>query len=147
MKLIDKVSRVLFISNILFLLTILIIPFNIELLNNSLNGNDTNLFIGILNLLAILSFMHWIYCLWFQSKFGRYSSNYIWLLIFNGIYAPIYYYRAVIKKKKLQNDLFSENESDKKIEKNEIESLDFNKIMRQGIIDVLLIWSSKEKQE
>lgn len=142
----EKLTRILFVSNILYILTFFIIPFKPELLFESARGDGMNLFGGILYLLAILSFAHWIYCLWFLSKFDRYSGNLVWLILFNGMYAPIYYYQVIIRKRPLQNEILTKKEMEDREEQNEIEERDFAELMRHGIVEVLNLWANKEKQ-
>ncbi len=143
----EKLTRILFVSNILYILAFFLLAFEPKLLFETARGDGMNLFEGILYILAILSFAHWIYCLWFLNKFDRYSGNLIWLILFNGIYAPFYYYQVIIKKRPLKNEILSKHELAEKERKNEIEESDFAELMRQGIIEVLELWASKDKQK
>lgn len=142
----EKLTRILFVSNILYILAFFIIPFKPELLFESSKVGGMSLFAGILYLLAILSFAHWIYCLWFLSKFDRYSGNLVWLIFLNGMYAPIYYYQVIIKKRPLQNEILSPKELDAKEIQNEIAENDFAELMRHGITEVLNLWANKKQQ-
>lgn len=142
----EKLTRILFASNILYLFSFFLIAFEPELLFESNRGDGINFFVGVLYILAILSSAHWIYCLWFLSKFDRYSGNLIWLLLFNGMYAPFYYYSVIIKKRPLKNEILSKQELEEKERKIGIEESDFAELMRDGIIEVLNLWASEEKQ-
>jgi hypothetical protein len=143
----EKLTRILFVSNILYILAFFLLAFKPELMVESARGDGMNFFVGILYFLAILSFAHWIYCLWFLSKFDRYSGNLIWLILFNGMYAPFYYYSVIIKKRPLKNEILSKQEFEEKERKNEIEEYEFAELMRHGIIEVLNLWASEEKQK
>lgn len=140
----EKLARILFVSNILYILAFFLLFFKPALLFESVSGGGMNLYGGILSILAILSFAHWIYCLWFLSKFDRYSGSLIWLLLFNGMYAPFYYYQVSIRKRPLKNEVPGKQESEER--KNEIDESNYAELMRFGIMEVLKLWSSKTKQ-
>ena len=59
--------------------------------------------------LNILTFANWLNCLMFLYKYDRYSKSVIPLLILNGLYAPIYYNRVIIKKRPLRNKIRPES--------------------------------------
>ena len=146
MKQTEKMTRILFVSNILYIIGFFIIPFEPKLFFETTNANGINPFVGVLNILAILTFAHWIYCLWFLSKYDRYSGSLIWLILLNGIYAPIYYYQVFIKKRPLKNEILNSQEFVERERKNEIEEYEYADLMRDGLIELLELWGSKEKQ-
>jgi hypothetical protein len=123
MKKTEKLTRILFLSNILYILAFFSIVFKPELMLESTRGDGLSLFGGILITLAIITSAHWFYCLWFLFKYDRYSGSLIWLILFNVIYAPIYYYQVIIKKRPLENEIISGQEVEEK--KNEIEENNF----------------------
>jgi hypothetical protein len=62
---IEKLTRILFVSNIYYIFVFFLLVFEHKLLFESATEGGMDLFEGTLYILAILSFEHWIYCLWF----------------------------------------------------------------------------------
>jgi len=144
MKKIEILTRILFLSNILYILVFFSIVFKPELIFVSDGWSGLNIYAIFFLTLAIITSAHWFYCLGFCFKYDRYSASLIWLILLNVIYAPFYYYQVIIKKRPLENDISGKQEKELK---NEIEDKYFTDLMRERIIDVLELWSSKDKQK
>jgi hypothetical protein len=99
---------------------------------------------GLLYVIGILSFAHWIYCLWFLSKFDRYSKSLIPLILLNGLYAPFYYYQVKIKKRPLMNGC--QDPKPMVRNENQIEENDYAELTRTRLIEIIEMWSSSDEQ-
>lgn len=121
MKLIDKVTFVLWIMNIIGIIAVpfLMIFYSNEVINLTIY---LTLFYIIWTPIAIL----WIYNLYFFFVYDRYSPDIIFLFFFNAFYSPIYYYKVKIKKRQLRNKIDSEKAEsvfDKLVVEEEIEDV------------------------
>ncbi|WP_461640267.1 hypothetical protein [Labilibaculum euxinus] len=150
MKLIDRITYITFVINIIALLFYFIglpiilikVPGSFDLITINRGQNPYNLAISIV---AMILFFHWAYCLWFLYKYDRYSKSIFPLFFFNVLYAPIYYYRVKIKKRPLRNQI---NRPIEKVETEDISITDdeFLTMTRNNIFGVIDLWASKEKQ-
>ena len=108
MTLIEKIAYITFWINIVMLIFVFIgisiffisIPDFFELLISNKGRNPINLSFMILQTAAVF---HWGYCIWFWSKFDKYSIAILPLFFLNVLFAPIYYYQVKIKKRPLRN--------------------------------------------
>lgn len=105
-----SITDVFFYSNILFLILCFIgFPFFFlnyrDIFLEVMFEDRLNVIKSIFFFLNILSFANWIYCLVFLFKNDRYSKSIIPLFFINALYAPIYYYRVIIKKRPLRNKI------------------------------------------
>ena len=115
-----------------------------KLMINSIK-NEGITYLNLLFFVGTLGFGNWIYCLWFQSKFDKYSGALIWLIILNALYAPFYYYEVIIKKRPLKGSL-KQPELTTAYE-DSIDEKDYHQLMKSGITEVLQMWASKEEQQ
>lgn len=148
MKLIDKIIYYFFwIYLFVILVQLATLPFFIikpELMEDLIFGEKRELYFQILMPFAFISTSFWIYCLWFYMKFDSRSNKWFYLLFFNWIYAPIYYYEVKIKKRPLMGSGTDEVNSEMK--DNEVTDTEFVELTRQSVYSVIELWSSKESQ-
>ena len=78
----------------------------------------------------------WIYCIWFLNKYDKNTNRLIMLLILNIYYVPFYLFR--IRRIKKENRIKAISE--------EMYDSDFIEMSRNGIIETIGLWTSKEKQ-
>ncbi len=109
MKLIDKIAFALFIVNLIFLITVVLLPFFAlffpETFDKVFFSDNRSMFNMVATPLNMIIFLFWGYCIWFLLKYDRYSKSIFPLFFLNAIYAPIYYYRVKIKKRPLRNKI------------------------------------------
>lgn len=148
MKLFDKIIFASFIVNLIFLISVFLMPIIALIIPESFDRFFFSEERTIFNLIAIplnlIIVFFCGYCIWFLFKYDRYSKSLLPLFFFNAFYAPIYYYRVKIKKRPLRNKI--NRQGSNTVSENSIEESDFEKLTRDSIIEILELWSSKREQ-
>lgn len=150
MKLIDRITYITFVINIVAILfyfiglpiILMTVPESFAKITEKGGQNPYNLSMTILSTIV---FFHWVYCIWFLFKYDRYSKSIIPLFFFNVLYAPIYFYRVRIIKRPLRNKI---DKPGYKVESDDqnISDDEFLEMTRNSILGVIDMWTSKENQ-
>jgi len=148
MKSLDKIVFASFIINLIFLISVILLPFIAiifpETLDKILFSKDRTTFNMVATALNLIIFFFWGYCIWFLFKYDRYSKSIFPLFFLNALYAPIYYYRVKIKKRPLRNKI---NRPQEKVQKDlSVNEKEFTALTRANLIGVLKLWASKSEQ-
>ena len=107
---IDKLTKVLFWINVLYLISnVFLIVFALIYINSekfdlffTLRDKFWFQVINVIVTIALISF--WIYNIRFCYKFDRYSNNFIPLIFFGFLISPFYYFNVNIRRRKLCNE-------------------------------------------
>nr|WP_321487158.1 hypothetical protein [uncultured Draconibacterium sp.] len=149
MKLLDKIVFVSFLINLIFLISVILLPFIAiifpETIDKILFSKDRTIFNMVATSLNLIVFFFGGYCLWFLFKYDRYSKSIFPLFFFNALYAPIYYYRVKIKKRPLRNKINKPIEGTETKGKS-ISEEEFIDLTRNNVFGVIDLWASKESQ-
>ena len=149
MKLLDKIVFASFIINLIFLISVILMPIFAltfpETFDRIFFSKDRTTFNLIVMPLNLIIFFFWGYCLWFLFKYDKYSKSIFPLFFLNALYAPIYYYRVKIKKRPLRNKI---NKPTKETETKgkSISEEEFIDLTRNNVFGVIDLWASKESQ-
>ena len=101
---------VCFWTNTVYITTIYIYSFSELIIHSKVLMNNSNpVVIGIITLFDIPFLLLFFYSNYFFYKYDRYSKSGVYFLFFNIIYAHIYFYRVIWKRKReLENRIESE---------------------------------------
>ena len=145
-----KIAYVGFVCNLLLLIIYFFgIPLSFFFDKNFiieifLEDKGMNTYKTLYMVLVLGTFFNWIYCIHFLYKNDKYSKSALPLIFFNGLYAPIYFYRVIIKKRPLRNKI--EYEKTDQTPNYEIEQLSYKERIRKNVFDVIEMWTSAESQ-
>lgn len=148
MKLIHKIAFASFIVNLIFLVSIILMPFFAiffpETFDKVFFSDDRKMFNIVAAPLNLIIFFFWGYCIWFLFKYDRYSKSIFPLFFFNALYTPIYYYRVKIKKRPLRNKINRPQEKNK--EDYTVSEKEFKELTRANLVGVIKLWASESEQ-
>jgi len=119
MKVVEKITFVLWLINIIGVILLPIIP--VLYFTDTLSMETSNLILYIFWYPIVI---FWIYNIWYCYKYDRYSSSIFFLFFLNAFYTPFYYYQVKIKKRPLRNEIDREKTEsvfDKLVVEEEIE--------------------------
>ena len=119
--LVDRLTFVLWILNIIVI--VVGFPLLLTLWTKRIISFET--FNDLFQIIWVPLIILWIYTMYFFFKYDRYSPFIIFLLAFNVLYSPFYYYRVKIRKRQLRN----------KIDREKAESV-FDKLVVEEEIDL-----------
>ncbi|MCE4564480.1 hypothetical protein INQ51_09170 [Maribellus sp. CM-23] len=149
MKLLDKIVFAAFIVNLIFLISVFLMPIFAlsfpETFDSIFFSKDRTIFNLIVMPLNLIILFFWGYCIWFLFKYDRYSKSLLPLFFFNVLYAPVYYYRVKIRKRPLRNKINKPTEEIASKGKS-ISEEEFIDLTRNNVFGVIDLWASKESQ-
>lgn len=90
--------NILFIS--ISILSMFLFPKEILQLSKNINNGSSSLVLIILIILDIPFISLIFYAFYFYFKYDKFSKSGIYLFLFNGVYAHIYFYKVIWKRKR-----------------------------------------------